>query len=478
MSLRWRLIILLLATYSVGGYVLLHWALGQIRPRYLESMEESLVDVAVLLSTLAAPGPGGSTPDVAALDRVVNPATAAELDVRIFSLRKTHLDIRIYAVDRTGRVIFDSTGRDVGEDYSQWRDVARTLRGEYGARATRDDPDDETTLALYVAAPVRADDEIVGAVTVAKPTRAIAGLVDAARARLVVGAIVGGCALLIVLLFAASTIIAPIERLTAYVRAVRDGARPAAPRLPSHSLQELGRAFEEMRDALEGRQSAERYTQTLAHGLKAPLAAIQGAAELMDEAMPEEQRRRFMRNIREEAERIRLILERLLELSSLESRKSLSEARVLATDEWLGEALRAMDAAAAARGVQLDLAFDEDVQVRGDPVLLREAVVNLLQNAVEFSSPGDRVSIHRSRDRDRVVVAVQDRGPGVPDFALARVFERFYSLPRPGGTRKSTGLGLTLAREIAKLHGGDVTLANSVSGGAVASLHLPVIERG
>jgi two-component system sensor histidine kinase CreC len=72
-----------------------------------------------------------------------------------------------------------------------------------------------------------------------------------------------------------------------------------------------------------------------------------------------------------------------------------------------------------------------------------------------------------------VTFSVEDRGPGVPDYALARVFERFYSLPRPGSGKKSTGLGLALVREIAHLHGGEVTLGNRPDGGARAEFWVP-----
>jgi len=72
------------------------------------------------------------------------------------------------------------------------------------------------------------------------------------------------------------------------------------------------------------------------------------------------------------------------------------------------------------------------------------------------------------REAKRVVFTVDDAGPGVPDYALPKVFERFYSLPRPGTERKSTGLGLALVREIAHLHGGDATLTNRPEGGARA----------
>lgn len=79
----------------------------------------------------------------------------------------------------------------------------------------------------------------------------------------------------------------------------------------------------------------------------------------------------------------------------------------------------------------------------------------------------------------RVAFVVEDRGPGIPDYALSRVFERFYSLPRPGTARKSTGIGLALVREVAHLHGGKVTLTNRNDGpGARAVLAIPAEAAG
>jgi two-component system sensor histidine kinase CreC len=104
-------------------------------------------------------------------------------------------------------------------------------------------------------------------------------------------------------------------------------------------------------------------------------------------------------------------------------------------------------------------------KLQGERVLLREALVNLLQNALDFSPAGGVVKLNATVQDGRVTFSVEDNGPGVPDYALSRVFERFYSLPRPGTSRKSTGLGLALVREIAHLHGGDADLRNKSSTG-------------
>ena len=473
MSLRLRLLLVLLAIYCAGGYFITSWTLDQIRPRYLESMEESLVDTSVLLASVAESQLIGEVPDGGGLQRVFASARSRKFEAQIYTMKKTAVDLRVYLTDATGVVIFDSTDRDLGKNYALWNDVARTLTGAYGARATYEKKGDPDSLTFYVAAPIRHENRIVGVLTVGKPTRAINELVAAARQKITIGAVVGGLALLVVLLAVLSWVIAPLERLTAYARAVRDGKPTQVPALPGKTLNELGTAFEEMRDALEGRQHVERYTQALTHEVKAPLAAIRGAAELLGEEMPEEQRRKFLGNIRGEAARIQQIVERLLELSSLEARKTLRQTEAIGAAELMAEAVAVMHPAYA--GARVTLTTGEvAAELRGERVLLREALVNLLQNALDFSPTGGEVSLAASIGGGRVVFTVEDKGPGVPDYALSRVFERFYSLPRPGTARKSTGLGLALVREIAYLHSGDAALENRAEGGACATMWVPV----
>lgn len=95
-----------------------------------------------------------------------------------------------------------------------------------------------------------------------------------------------------------------------------------------------------------------------------------------------------------------------------------------------------------------------------------------MQNAVDFSPSGSTVEITAAAEGGYVALRVRDHGTGIPEYAQARLFERFFSLPRPNGTPKSTGLGLPLVREIATLHGGDVTLDNALAGGAIATLRI------
>ena len=112
--------------------------------------------------------------------------------------------------------------------------------------------------------------------------------------------------------------------------------------------------------------------------------------------------------------------------------------------------------------------------MEGDPFLLRRAVSNLLDNAIDFSAEGGEVRIALERTARVARIRVQDQGPGIPEYAQDKVFEKFYSLARPHSSKKSTGLGLAFVREIASLHHGRIDLANAPEGGAVATLSLPL----
>jgi two-component system sensor histidine kinase CreC len=461
MSLRLRFLLLVVAICGVAGYFLTRSTLEQVRPRYLESMEESLVDTATLLASVLETSSEAGEFNPEGLRRAFAAAQRHDLAARIFTLQKTAVDLRVYVTDDRGKVLFDSTGKSEGQDFSRWNDVYRTLRGQYGARSTRDVDGDDDTQVLYVAAPIKRDGRIIGVLSVGKPARGVNVLVAAAKRKILGGALLGGTLLLAALFVGISWVVTPLERLTAYARAIRDQRTAVLPALPGRTLHELGTAFEEMRDALEGRKQAERHTQALVHEVKTPLAAIRGAAELLQEEMPPEQRRRFLENIRTETGHMQRIVERLFELSTVEAKKALSRPERMQVSELVAETLEFVRPAFEAAGVHLTTAVGaDDGTVVGERFLLRQALANLLQNALDFSTAGGRVELRAVREPGRLAFIVEDEGPGVPDYALGRVFERFYSLPRPSSGQKSTGIGLSLVREIARLHGGDASLGN------------------
>ncbi|HEY0944928.1 MAG TPA: two-component system sensor histidine kinase CreC [Opitutaceae bacterium] len=475
MTIRTRILLVYLLIVGGGFYYLVNRSLAELRPRYLESMEESLVDTANLLANVIGVTVADGRIDAARVRDAIEGAFHRRFDARVYTLRKERVDVRVYVTDVAGRVLYDSDGgRDEGRDYSQWIDVARTLRGSYGARATRTDPADENTLVLYVAAPITTNDgeRTVGVLSVGKPTASINDLVAAARRRVTLAGLAGGGLIVFVGVVFSVWIATPIARLTAYARAVRDGRPATLPRLAGREVGELRQAFEEMRAALEGKAYVERYVQALTHEIKSPLSAIRGAAELLGENPPAAEREKFLGNIRTEAGRVQRIVDQMLQLASLEARKARADMTSFDLAVVARETVDAAQATAQARGVALRIEADAAF-VRGDRVLLGQAISNLLHNALEFTPAGGRIELRLATGGDAVRITIDDTGAGIPDFALPRVFERFYSLPRPGSGVKSTGLGLSLVREIAHLHEGEVFVANRRDGGVRAEVRLP-----
>jgi two-component system sensor histidine kinase CreC len=473
MKLGLRIFLFYLAIFAACLYFTTDWIWTTLRTRYLESVEEPLVDTANLLASLVEremerPGFGYSD-----LESALARAHTRPLDVRIYGLRKSNVDLQVYITDAAGTVLFDTRSpQSVGQSYRRFRDVKMTLAGKYGARATLRDPYDPFSTALYVAAPIYKDGKVNGVLTVVEPTASIDAFLQLARPAFVRAALltIGAVALLSLLL--SFWLTRPIDRLARYADGIRLGKRPPFPKLGSTEIADLGLALRRMQEALEGRQYAEEYVQTLTHELKSPLSAIRGAAELLQEGMPPQQQARFIANIRHEAERIARIVDRMLELARLENRREKPEMEPVEIDAMARTVAESHEPLLAAKDLRMEIAAPERLTLQGNAFLLHQALENLVQNAIEFSPRGGAVKVEITPDRDQLRIAVTDEGPGIPDYARDRIFDRFYSLGRPDTGKKSTGLGLNFVREVAKSHGGTVRVVNRPEGGALAELTL------
>jgi len=468
-----RILLAFLVFLATGLYAFDDQLTKRVERQYLEAAEESMVDVAQLFAARLEAG----NIDPAALRSEWDSARRREFVAQIYDFTKSTLDMDLYLTDERGIVIFDSNeGKTEGQDFHNKRDVALTLAGKYGARSTLSNVSDRDSSVMYVSAPIRKDDRIQGVVSVSKAQRSVFAFRDKTRIWIrsvglfYFGAVAVG-AYLVVTLFSR-----PIRRLTDYAHAVARGERATLPKGGSGEAATLGRAFEEMRGALENRAYVQNYVQTLTHEMKSPVAAIRGAAELLHEDMPPERREKFVANIQAEARRLQNIIDRLLALSALESRQKLDHPASVPLAELARATCAELEPAAEARGLRIDLQCLSQPEVIGESFLLESALHNLLQNAIDFSPPGGviRVSVGAGATGDDAEIAVEDEGPGIPDYALPRLFDRFYSLHRPGTGRKSSGLGLCFVRETAALHQGSIQIDNRTDrSGARAVLRLP-----
>lgn len=261
--------------------------------------------------------------------------------------------------------------------------------------------------------------------------------------------------------------------LRRYADAVTAGERTSLPR-SAGEFADLGHALETMRERLEGKQYVEQYVHALTHELKSPLAAIRAVAELLESPLPETDRVRFTRQVGSQSDRMAQMVDKLLALAAVEHRQRIEHPQPVDLDALLQELAEAVAPRLQARELVLDIdAGPADCRVPGDAFLLGQLLRNLVDNAIDFSPRGGVVSVQVRAGEGEACIEIADRGPGVPEYAAERVFERFYSLPRPEGGDRSSGLGLNFAAEVAALHGGRVQLGNRDGGGALAQVTLP-----
>lgn len=474
MKLGLRIFLFYLAIFAACLYYATDWIWTTLRTRYLESVEEPLADSANILASLVEREMLQPDFSLAHLETSLARAHSRELSARIYDFEKSSVDLQLYITDTTGRVVLDTrTPSDVGKDYSRFHDVKRTLEGRYGVRATQSDPNDPLSTVLYIGAPIYRDGQIAGVLTLAEPTVSIETFLQLARPAFVRAGLLTISAAALLSLALSYLLTRPIDRLARYADGIRLGKHPPFPKLGRTEIADLGLALRRMQETLEGRNYAEEYVQTLTHELKSPLSAIRGAAELLQEGMPPPQQARFLANIRNEAERIARIVDQMLELSRLENRREKPDMESVELTTMVRTVAESHEPLLTSKNVRIEINAPDRLTLPGNAFLLHQALENLVQNAIEFSHRGGLVQVAVTPESDRVTIAVTDEGPGIPEYALDRIFERFYSLGRPDTGKKSTGLGLNFVREVAKSHGGTIRVANRPEGGVIAELTLP-----
>jgi two-component system sensor histidine kinase CreC len=447
-SLRAKIFLVFVAAMVSGFGLLTYWVTGDLRFRYSESFEEVMVDSSRLLARQLASTWGDATAtDFTALREATTQLAAERFAAPIYSVTKTSADIRIYVTDAAGRLIFDSrAGSRIGEDYSQWRDVSLTLTGLYGARTTDEQlPDDSgkpgTVSVAYVAAPIVVDGERVGVVSIGKPKTNIQRFIDAARRKLLLAVLAASAVAILLAALLYVWVSRPMQTLVDYAHDLTEGRAAPRPETGDSEIDRVGEAIESMRQALAGKEYVESYVQSLTHEIKSPLTAIRASAELLGGELPPERRQGFVQSIEREVDRLAKLADRQLQLASLERADRLSHVESVSLHEVLHEVVATATPVAVARGLILTQHCEGRADVRGDTLLLRQAVDNLLRNALDFAPADTAIALHAQSDARGVWVTVQDQGPGIPDYARDRIFDRFYSLPRPGNGRKSTAWG-------------------------------------
>jgi len=346
---------------------------------------------------------------------------------------------------------------------SQMPDIREALNGNnsWTVWKTADD-----SLMLTAAVPVQRLHQIVGAVMLTRSSNDIAGTLHALRVELLQSfAMMLGVAVLLSL-YMAQTIARPLRRLARSARKAQ-AITGGLPQIPDYSWRgdevgELSIALSSMTRALWDRLDAtERFAADVAHEIKNPLSSMKSALETLERVKDDKQRSKLLAILTEDVTRMDRLISDISSASRLEAELSRTQPETFNFVEVVSTLITSRSQA----GTPLDLKVKESrLMVSGIPGRLVQVIENLIGNALSFSPEGERVVIRIEGSLDRVVLMVEDSGPGIPEGKERKIFERFYS-ERPEGEAFGThsGLGLSISKQIVEGHGGMIRAENRLN---------------
>ena len=220
------------------------------------------------------------------------------------------------------------------------------------------------------------------------------------------------------------------------------------------------------------------FVANVSHELKTPIASIKGFVEtLLDGALEDhDDAVRFLRIVASQADRLNSIIEDLLSLSKIERSEEAADLpqELTPIKRVLAAAIDDCQTKAVERRIEVRLTCDEQIEATVNSPLLEQAIVNLLDNAIKYSEPGSAVEIVAQLTSAEVTIAVSDRGCGVEQEHLPRLFERFYRVDKARSRKLGgTGLGLAIVKHIVQAHRGRITVASAYGEGSTFTIHLP-----
>jgi two-component system, OmpR family, sensor histidine kinase CiaH len=229
----------------------------------------------------------------------------------------------------------------------------------------------------------------------------------------------------------------------------------------------------------EAHEQQKRFTADVSHELRTPLTALKMETEvaLLDKNLKTAGLRAALKSNLEEADKLELLINNLLKLTKLEAEELERSFTTISLEAVLDGALAQTRQQAEAKHIAL-VSSGGKAFVFGDSTSLTQLIVILLDNAIKYSSAGSSVEINRTSDERFVRLAITDHGAGIEKQALEHVFERFYraNKSRTSGQIEGYGLGLSIAKYIADIHGGSITLSSQIGHGTVAVVSLPRVS--
>jgi two-component system sensor histidine kinase ChvG len=363
------------------------------------------------------------------------------------------------------REIYPPYGESAVQVADDYQEVDKALDGE---TSTFVRSGGDNTLVLSVAVPVQRYRQVLGALFLTKKGKDVEVTLKQTRVTIIAVSLVALGVTVLASLYLASTIALPIHRLADAADRVRraKGRSIAIPDLSARrdEIGDLSGALRDMTEAVWRRMDAiERFAADVAHEIKNPLSSLRSAVETVARIEDPQQQRRLMAIILDDVQRLDRLISDISDASRVDAEMSRAEIGRVKIRDLIAALvdIHSVTGGDGAPKVVADMPPKDDLVVMGAEGRLGQVVRNLLSNALSFSPPGGTVTLKARREHGRIIVNVEDEGPGIPEDKLKAIFDRFYT-ERPEGEKfgMHSGLGLSISQQIVEGHNGRLTASN------------------
>jgi signal transduction histidine kinase len=343
---------------------------------------------------------------------------------------------------------------------------------------------------FFVAIPLEKDNQVIALVVTYSPLASIKHHVNNIKESTLIGALIGIFLATMLSMLVSRKLIRPLAKMEETARHIAEGEFGRQIQVTSED--EVGRlacSFNRMSTQLSEKIEAivrlDRLRQELlsdvSHELRTPLTVIRGFSEAVLDGLvkSKEQEQLYLKNIIDESERLRRLVDELLDLKGMEAAKTFDEMEYVVLNKLVQITVERLRHMANSKEITLTLTvLEQNITVWGNIDRLKQVLTNLLDNAIKHSETGGSVSVTLGIKNMYAFISVKNAGAGIPREELVNIWERFYKVDKSRSRRGTgTGLGLSIVRKIIEMHDGKVSAESEPGHGAVFTVSLPSAEQ-
>lgn len=456
-SIRTNLMLSYIAVMLVAVSVLEVFLMIAVRAYYYDNINQALTKQAQYASSFYG--------------RFLSGQSLEEASKELFNNISQGTGAEVQIIDRGGRIIYDSI-QSSGLKNTGSPDVKKALEGYPGYYEGRADKTDEEVMAVVY--PLRQDDEVIGAVRLISSLKNAGDTVGRITLILILFGVLALAAAWLTGLILSRAITGPIKDMTKAASSMAEGRFETKVEVKNRSeIGQLGDALNYMAgEVVRHERLKDEFIASISHDLRTPLTSIKGWAVILRSGgiNDRDEVSEGLDIIEKESDRLTGLVEELLDFSRLESGRMKLNISPVRPDGIISYVKKQMEGRALRQGVNLFSECEADLEIKGDDSRLKQALINIADNSLKFTSSGGSVRLYCRTAGRYAVIGVDDNGVGISEEDLPKVTQKFYK----GDASKGSGLGLSISSQIASLHGGELKIESTPGKGTRVEMLIPL----